>query len=123
VFLTAFILISQARISAMGKPVILFCALVVMALLLWRGLRVARNWRALFLLPVALALGYIVSFHLLGLIGFRGLLRDFDWSSADYLISGLSVAGTVFALYVVGTALIYFLDKTLRARTHKVRRA
>lgn len=108
----------------MGKPVILFCALVVMALLLWRGLRVARNWRALFLLPVALALGYIVSFHLLGLIGFRGLLRDFDWSSADYLISGLSVAGTVFALYVAGTALIYFLDKTLRARTHKrVRRA
>jgi len=118
-FLTVFIVVSQTRFSAMGKPVILFCALLVMALLLWHGVRRARNWRALFLLPLALALGYILSYHLLGLIGFRGLLSDFDWSSADYLISVLSVTGTVLAFYAVSTVLIYFVDKTLRARTHK----
>ena len=102
----------------MGKPVILVCAVVTMAFLIWQRVRQTRNWRALLLLPLVLAVGYTVSFHLVGLLGFHGLLRDFDWPSADYLLSVLRVTGTVLVLYAAGTVLIYFLDKTLRARAH-----
>ncbi len=113
VFLTAFIFVSQTRIAAIGKPFILVCALVVMTLLLWQGVRRAKDWRTLCLLPLALALGYIVSFHLVGLLGFPGLLREFDLST-EYLTSILSVTGAVLLLYAAGTVVIYFFTKTVR---------
>jgi hypothetical protein len=119
IFLAAFILISRTSIAAMGKPVVIGLALICMVVLLWQGVKEAQTRATLFRLPLLLALGYIIAFHVVGVLGFRGLLRDWDFS-ADYLMSVLRVTIIVFVLYAIGTALLYLL-RTKMVRTNVVR--
>jgi hypothetical protein len=115
--LAAFILISGMGIATVGKPIVIGLTLVSVALLLWHGVKQAKTRAALCLLPALLALGYVIAFHAVGALGFSGLLRDMEFS-ADYLLSVLRVTAIVFVLYVIGTALLYFVSKALKARTN-----
>ena len=45
-----------------------------------------------------MAISYQVAFHLVGLLGFKGLLRDAG--GADYMIPLVEVTGLVFAAYL-----------------------
>lgn len=115
--LAAFVLISRTGIANVGKPIVIGLTLVSVALLLWHGVKQVKTRTALCLLPALLALGYVVAFHAVGALGFRGLLRDMEFS-ADYLLSVFRVAAIVFVLYAIGTALLYFVSKALKARSH-----
>jgi hypothetical protein len=96
--LTAFIVVSQKHAASYGKPRVIAVAIVSIALLLWRAVGRATNTISVCLLPAVFTLGYIVAFHLIGAIGFPGLLRDLRSSPGDYVVSMLRVAGVVFFL-------------------------
>jgi hypothetical protein len=113
--LASFILISRTSVAAVGKPAVIGLMLTGIALLLWREIKQAKTPVTLLQFPVLLALGYAIAFHLVGAVGFRGLVRDVEFSG-DYLLSVLSTTGVVFVVYAIAAALLYFLDKMLRAR-------
>lgn len=114
--LVAFILISRTSIATVGKPVVIALTLASVALLLWHSVKQAKTPMVIILLPALLALGYTVALHAVGAIGFRGLLRDIEFST-DYLLSVLRVTGIVFVLYVIGTTLLYFVGKMLKVQS------
>ncbi|MEN6544240.1 hypothetical protein [Parvibaculum sp.] len=108
--LAAFILISRTSVATIGKPAVIGLTVVSVASLLWRSVTQAKTPTVIFLLPALLALGYAIAFHVVGVFGFRGLLRDAEFS-VDYLLSVLRVTGIVFVLYAIGTASLYFVGK------------
>jgi len=106
--LMLFILVSRENFLADGKVAALGLAVTGTVLFLWIGVGQARNRADLCVLPMSLTLGYLVAFHLTGLFGFHGLLRDAAFSM-DYFLSLLRVAATVLSFNVMGTALFYLL--------------
>lgn len=62
--------------------------------------------------------GYILGFHILGILYFPGLLKDFDGWSMDYLQSALAVTATLFAIYVI-TVLVLFLIKNFFTKKNR----
>jgi hypothetical protein len=107
VCLIAFILISRTTLADLGKPIVISLACLGVAFLLWRGVRNASGPTSLCLLPVVLAVGYIVAFHLVGIIGFRGLMRDIHPPYGEYLWSVLRVAVVLLVVYSIVTALLF----------------
>ncbi len=65
-------------------------------------------------LPEVLAVGYIIAFHLVGLVGFGGLTRDIHPPYGEYLLSVLRVTVGLFLVYVIATALLFALNRALR---------
>ena len=114
--LVAFILISHTNIATFGRPVVIGLMLFSVALLLWPNVKQAKTPAVIFFRPALLALGYVVAFHEVGAMEFHGLLRDKEFS-AEYFLSVLRVTGVVFVLYVIGTALLYFISQMFKART------
>jgi 4-hydroxybenzoate polyprenyltransferase len=62
-----------------------------------------------------MAVGYQLAFHAIGLLGLRGLLRDVG--SGEYMMSLLAVTGTVFAGYLVVTAVLALINKMMKIRS------
>jgi hypothetical protein len=108
----AFILICRTNVAAVGKPAVVGLTMVAVAMLLWFAIKQAKTWVVLLQLPVLLAIGYSIAFHLVGLLGFRGLLRDTEFSP-DYLLSVLGTTGILLVLYIIGATFLYFVDKIL----------
>jgi len=109
VSLTVFILVSRAKFTDQGKPLVLGATALAMALLLWIWVRNEGYAVSLFLAPVALAVGYSVSFHLVGALCFPGLLNDFYAPFLDYFLSVLRVTANVFLLYWTVAAVFFVL--------------
>src|SRR5271157_2741114 len=74
VSLIVFILVSRTKFTDQGKPLVLGATALAMALLLWIWVRNEGYAVSLFLAPVALAVGFSASFHLVGVLCFPGLL-------------------------------------------------
>ena len=110
--LAAFVFVSRTRFADLGKPFVIALAFLGVGLLLWRGVRNVSGVTYLFLLPAMLALGYIAAFHLVGEIGFPGLLRDVRPFTGGYVWSVLRVTSVVFCLYGIATALLFILNRT-----------
>jgi hypothetical protein len=81
-FLIAFILVSRGRFAGVGKPLVITLACLSVTLILGVGVRNAKDSTSLCLLPVMLAVGYVIAFHLVGEIGFPGLLF-LTWDEAE----------------------------------------
>jgi len=109
--LWAFILISRTDYAPFGKPLVIVLAIVALGTLLWHEVRKTPSYAPLCLLPLVLSLGYLVAFHLLGLIGFRGLMKDLQFD-IDYLWSILGVLVTVSLLYGIATTALALLART-----------
>ena len=112
--LAAFMLVSRSSVAGVGKPATIVITGLVICTLLWEGVRRSRGILALCLLPVVLALGYVVAFHLLGMLGFPGLLSDARQPWLDYLLSLLHVTGTLLVLYGLTTALFFAISRGFR---------
>jgi len=111
--LAAFILISRTSFAQGGKLVVIGLTIVSVVMLLWYGVRRVKTRLNLFLLPVLLALGYSIAFHLVGVLGFHGLLMDWDIST-DYFMSVLRVTSMVFAMYSIVTAVLYLVNRAIQ---------
>lgn len=109
--LVTFITVSRSSFASQGKPIVIAAAFLTVALLLWRGVRSMGGVASLILLPAILALGYIAAFHLVGAIGFPGLLRDARSPTGGYLRSALRVTAVLFVLYGVGAVLLHVVNR------------
>jgi ABC-type enterochelin transport system permease subunit len=110
VCLIAFIEVSRTSVAEIGKPLIAIISALSMSLFLWGWLRNEERRRVQLLMPVLLAVGYSIAFHLVGLVAFPGLLADADWST-DYAKSVLSVTAVMFGCYSIATGFLCFLLK------------
>ena len=117
--LAVFIIVSRTSFAAIGKPVVIALTLLVMGVFLWRKVTRVAARRDLFVLSALLALGYAIAFHLVGAIGFPGLLRDLG-ALADYFVSVMRVTAIVFLLYAIGAWLLYLLNKALNAHKRRM---
>ena len=109
--LLVFVLISRTNLAALGKPSVISLAGLSVGILLWRGVRNATDSTSLFLLPLTLAVGYIIAFHLLGVIGFAGLLTDLHSPYDEYFWSVFRVTVGLFLLYGIATVLLFMVNR------------
>jgi hypothetical protein len=109
--LLLFVLVSRTNVAAIGKPSVISLAALSVGILLWCGVRNAPDWISLFLLPLTLAVGYIIAFHLLGVIGFPGLLNDLHSPYGEYFSSVFRVIVVLYLLYGIATILLFTVNR------------
>lgn len=114
--LAAFMFVSGTRFADVGKPLVVGAAMLSTALLVWIWVRSMQKKLWLISVPGALAIGYVVAFHLVGLVLFPGLLGDFYPPYIDYALAVLRVASNAFVLFGLGTASLVFLDRLMAKR-------
>ena len=112
VCLIAFIVVSRTSVAEIGKPFVVLLSVLSVLLFLWCWLRNEER-RVILWIPALLAIGYSIAFHLVGLVGFPGLLADVSMS-ADYAKSVLSVTAIMFGCYSIATGFLYLLLKNPR---------
>lgn len=108
--LIAFILVSRTNAAALGKPAVIALFMFAMLLMLWFSFKWISTRSSLIYLPGLLALGYVVAFHVVGMIAFHGLLSDWAFS-LSYLLPLLRTAAIVFVLYAIAAGIIFLLKK------------
>ena len=111
VCLIAFILISRTTFAHLGEPIVISVGCLSVGFLLWRGVRNASGATSLCLFPIVLAVGYTIAFHLVGAIGFPGLMRDIYPPYGEYLWSVLRVTVVLLLVYGIITALLFTLTR------------
>jgi FtsH-binding integral membrane protein len=112
--LAAFMLVSRSSIADFGKPAIMVITGLAICTLLWEGVRRSKGILAVCLLPFTLAVGYTLAFHLLGVLGFPGLLSDAWPPSLDFFLSVLRVTGNLLVLYGLTTVLFFAISRSFR---------
>ncbi len=112
--LAAFMLVSRSSIAGLGKPAIIAITGLAVCTLLWEGVRRSKRILALCLLPFALAVGYVLAFHLLGVLGFPSLLSDAGPPWLDFFLSVLHVMGNLLVLYGLTTLLFFAISRSFR---------
>ena len=112
--LAAFMLASRSSTAGFGKPAIIVITGLAIGTLLWEGVRRSKRILAVCLLPFTLALGYVLAFHLLGVLGFPGLLSDAWPPWLDFFLSVLRVTGNLLVLYGLTTALFFAINRGFR---------
>lgn len=111
----AFIEVSRTDVGVLGKPVVIGFVAILIVLMIWIGLRSISLRGALLYLPGLLAVGYIVAFHLVGIVAFPGLLDD--WSiSLSYFMSVSGVALMAFVFFSTTSILLLILRRAIRSR-------
>lgn len=109
VCLIAFIEVSRTSIAEIGKPLVVLLSALSVLLFLWNWLK-SEERKIILWIPALLAVGYSIAFHLVGLVGFPGLLADVSLS-VDYAKSVLSVTAIMFGGYSIATGFLYLLLK------------
>jgi hypothetical protein len=112
--LAAFMLVSRFSDVTLGKLSVVVITGLAISALLWEGVRRSTRILAVCALPVLLTLGYAVAFHLLGVLGFPGLLKDAWPPWIDYFLSVLYVSGNLLVLYGLATMLLFAVSKGFR---------
>jgi hypothetical protein len=112
--LAAFMLVSRASDATSGKLAVVAITGFAVCTLLWEGVRRSKGILAVCLLPVMLTLGFVVAIHLLGVLGFPGLLKDAWPPWLDYFLSVLYMSGIWLAIYGLATALFFAINRGFR---------
>jgi hypothetical protein len=112
--LIAFILVSRTSVAAIGKPAVIALFTLALMLVLWFSFKWISTRSSLIYLPALLAFGYVVAFHVVGMVAFHGLLSDWDFS-LGYLLLLLRMAAIMFVLYAIAAGFLFLLKKA-RAR-------
>lgn len=110
----AFIEVSRTNVGVVAKPLVIGLVVILIALLIWIGLRSISLKGALFYLPGLLAFGYVTAFHLVGINAFPALLRDWN-ISLSYLMAVSGVALTAFIIFSVMSTLLLILRRAIRS--------
>ena len=117
--LAAFMLVSRSSDATLGKLTVVVITGLAVCTLLWGGVRRSKGILVVCLLPVLLTLGYVVAFHLLGVLGFPGLLKDAWPPWLDYFLEVMYVSGILLAIYGLTTLLFFAVNRGFRRiRSH-----
>jgi hypothetical protein len=120
--LAAFMLVSHSSDATLGKLTVVIITGLAVCALLWEGVRRSKGLLGVWLLPVLLTLGYVVAFHLLGVLGFPGLLSDAWPPWLDYFLGVLYVSGVLMAIYGLATLLFLAVNRGFRRIRSQERR-
>ncbi len=90
-------------------------------LLLWKVIARYESFWPTVAGSAILATDYSIAFHILGFLGFRGLLRDA--SSAGYFVVIIEVTAYVFIIYLTISACLLFLRRTHNTRLPRILRS
>jgi hypothetical protein len=112
--LTAFMLVSRSGVTPLGKLAIVVITGLSICTLLWEGVRRSERIPTVCFLPLVLTFDYVLAIHLLGLLGFPGLLKDAWPPWLDYVLSVLRVTGYLLAMFGLATALFFALIRGFR---------
>jgi hypothetical protein len=112
--LAAFMLVSRSSDAASGKLTVVVITGLAVCTLLWEGVRRSKGILTVCTLPFLLTLSYVAAFHLLGLLGFPGLLSDAWPPWLDYFLSVLYVSGILLAMYGLATLLFFAVNRVFR---------
>jgi len=112
--LATFMLVSRSSVATFGKLTVVIITGLAVCTLLWVGVRRSKGILAVCTLPVLLTLSYVVAIHLLGVLGFPGLLKDAWPPWLDYFLSVLYVSGFLLAMYALATLLFFAVNRGLR---------
>lgn len=108
--LIAFILVSRSDTAGLAKQAVIGVTIVAMLLLLWMGVQHLTFGRRVVLAGL-LAIGYIITWEILGITFFPGLLKDFELLSLDNLRASTQVALFVFLLYAIGSVVLSLIKR------------
>jgi len=112
--LAAFMLVSRSSVATLGKLTVVVITGFAVCTLLWEGVRRSKRILAVCTLPVLLTLTYVAAIHLLGVLGFPGLLKDAWPPWLDYLLSVLYVSRILLVMYALATLLFFAVNRGMR---------
>jgi hypothetical protein len=112
--LAAFMLVSRSSDAMVGKITVVVIVGLAVCTLLWEGVRRSKGILTVCALPFLLTLSYVLAIHLLGMLGFPGLLRDAWPPWLDYFLSVLRMSGDLLVMYGLATALLFAMSRALR---------
>ncbi|MGB9287724.1 MAG: hypothetical protein WCC31_03395 [Terracidiphilus sp.] len=112
--LAAFMLVSRFSDATLGKITVVVVTGLAFCTLLWEGVRRSKRILTVCALPFLLTLSYVVAIHLLGVLGFPGLLKDAWPPWLDYFLSVLYVSGILLAIYGLATLLFFAVNRGVR---------
>lgn len=119
--LGTFVLVARTAWATPGKQLVILATFCSMAALLFVANR-PYTFTNSFTLSLLLALGYLLSYHVLGATVFPSLLKDFDIPSIEHTKAVAPVLGLLFLLYFVGGGLVGLLQKILSQLSPRHRR-
>jgi hypothetical protein len=112
--LAAFMLVSRLSDATLGKLTVVVITGLAVCTLLWEGVRRSKRILTVCALPFLLTLSYVVAIHLLGVLGFHGLLKDAWPPWLDYFLSVLYVSGILLVIYGLTTLLFFAVNRGFR---------
>jgi hypothetical protein len=112
--LAAFMLVSRSSDATLGKLTVFAITGLAVCTLLWEGVRRSKGILTVCTLPFFLTLSYVVAIHLLGVLGFPGLLKDAWPPWLDYFLSVLYMSGFLLAMYGLATLLFFAVNRGFR---------
>jgi len=112
--LAVFMLVSRYSVATLGKLTVVVITGLAVCTLLWEGVRRSKGILAVCIMPVLLTFGFVAAFHLLGVLGFPGLLNDAWPPWLDYFLSVLRVCGILLAIYGIATLLFFAINRGFR---------
>lgn len=117
--LSAFILIARSGWASPGKQLVIVIVFILMTVLLAFANKPYVLQRSV-ILSALLALAYLVGYYVLGATLFPGLMKDLSILSVEDLQAVGSVFGTLFVLYVAGSAVLGLLQNAI-SRSNKAK--
>jgi hypothetical protein len=115
--LAAFMLVSRSSDAMLGKLTVVVITGLAVCALLWEGIRRSKGILAVCTLPFLMTLSYVVAIHLLGVLGFPGLLKDAWPPWLDYFLSVLYVSGILLFVYGLATMLFFAVSRCLHGNS------
>ena len=108
-WLAMYLLVSSTYPSQLSKATVVISAGgSLVALIFYAVARLAKKTDVVMLLTI-LSFGYVGAFHLVGLLFFRGLLRDASLSF-EYVRSLLGIAIVLLVIYMLVALFFYLLN-------------
>lgn len=109
--LVLFVQVAKTGWASAGKPLIIGTFAIAMATIVWKAVRSFKvNTLALFC--VGLAVAAVAMLQIPGFLVYPGLVKDVDFASSENVILVLVQVATLFAMFLLMTALLVLFNKT-----------
>lgn len=111
--LALYMIAAQKWTGSLPKDLVMSFTFLACASLLWRHICNSTHFKSALIAAVVLSFDYIVGLHLVGLLLFRGLIRDYIGYAGEYAVSVIEVFCFVTLFYVVLASSMYLVAKRM----------
>lgn len=108
--LVLFVQVAKTGWTSAGKPLVIGTFAIAMATIVWKAVRSFKvNTLALFC--VSLAVAAVAVLQIPAFLVYPGLVKDVDFASSENVILVLVQVATLFAMFLLMTALLVLFNK------------